>query len=184
MIRRLVCMLAALVLALTGAAEPACAGVEENIAAAIENYEGELIRLHVVAESDSVEDQQLKLKVRDAVLKTAQKLLEDCPDARIAYARLTAGLNELEKAAAECAEAGGFMGSVRAETGVFAFPDRMYGNVLVPAGEYRALRVVIGRGEGHNWWCVLYPGLCLPTEEPRYSILLQWFRAIFGGEGA
>jgi len=177
-------MLAALFLALTGAAEPACAGVEERIAAAIENYEGELVRLHVIANSDSAEDQQLKLKVRDAVLEAARTLLEDCPDTQTAYARLTAALEALEDAAQACLRAEGCGSGVRAETGVFEFPDRMYGDVLVPAGDYRALRVIIGDGEGRNWWCVLYPELCLPAEEPRYSILVRWIMRLFGGDGA
>ena len=68
---------------------------------------------------------------------------------------------------------------------MFEFPDRRYGGVFVPAGDYRALRVVIGAGEGHNWWCVLYPSLCLPEgaegEMRFHSAILDWLRGLLGG---
>ena len=78
----------------------------------------------------------------------------------------------------------GFSGDVRLETGVFPFPDRVYGDEVVPAGEYRALRVVLGDGKGRNWWCVIYPSLCLPEQADMdapiefYSRIFEWFLAI------
>ena len=79
----------------------------------------------------------------------------------------------------------GYAGEVDAAAGVFEFPDRRYGGVFVPAGDYRALRVVIGAGEGHNWWCVLYPSLCLPEgaegEMRFHSVILDWLRGLLGG---
>ena len=82
----------------------------------------------------------------------------------------------------------GYAGSVSCEAGIFAFPDREYGAVNVPAGDYRALRVVIGAGAGHNWWCVLYPSLCWPEDVPRdapfYSAIWNWLVEWFGGEAS
>ncbi len=145
------------------------------------------IRLHVVAEDDGDAAQALKLKVRDAVLEAARPLLADCPDADAAWKRVCDNADALRLAAEDRARAEGFVGPVAAETGTFGFPDRDYGGVFVPAGEYRALRVVLGAGQGHNWWCVLYPTLCLQGDaapgEPVvfYSVIWDWLRGLFGG---
>lgn len=185
LIRRFFCALLALVLLMPAAgsegAQTAYLSLDEQIAEAIDGAE-ELIRLHVVASDDSQEAQALKLKVRDAVLAEAQALLADCADADEAFARLTAALDQLERAAAERAREEGYFGSVCAETGTFDFPEREYAGVVVPAGEYRALSVVIGDGGGQNWWCVLFPTLC--TASDGHSILGEWLAGIFGGESA
>ena len=140
------------------------------------------IRLHVVAADDGAAAQALKLQVRDAVLAAARPLLADCGDADEAWQRIGEHVDALEDVAARRARALGYDGPVAAGTGVFDFPDRHYGGVFVPAGEYRALRVVIGEGEGHNWWCVLYPSLCVPGEAPPLrSALLDWLRGLLGG---
>ena len=145
------------------------------------------VRLHVVANDDSDAAQALKLKVRDAVLDAARGLLMDCESADGAWAVVNDSLDVLGDAARVRARAEGYAGAVRAEAGVFDFPDRVYGETTVPAGRYRALRVVIGEGEGHNWWCVLFPSLCLPEElEPGqpvhfHSVILDWLRGLFGG---
>lgn len=141
------------------------------------------VRLHVVAADDTHAAQALKLKVRDAVLMRARALLADAEDADAAWRIVTENIEELE-AAARCVT-----GDIACETGVFAFPDRWYGGALVPAGEYRALRVVIGAGEGRNWWCVLYPSMCYPehwkTEDGAfYSSTWRWLQSMFGGDGA
>ena len=147
------------------------------------------VRLHVVADGDDADAQALKLEVRDACLDCARALLADCADADAAWAAVNENLAALRGAAAERARACGWRGDVRAEAGVFEFPDRWYGGTLVPAGEYRALRVVIGSGAGHNWWCVLYPSLCVEDYEPGepvsfHSTLLRWLRGwLGGGEG-
>ena len=73
---------------------------------------------------------------------------------------------------------------MRAELGVFDFPDRDYDGVTVPAGRYRALRIVIGSGQGHNWWCVLYPTLCVTPDGAGRSLLVEWFERWFGGDQA
>ena len=172
MIRRIFCALASVALLCGGAS-----------AAELP----ELVRLQVVAESDRPEAQALKLELRDACLRCAELCLDGAEDADAAYMRLEEHLDDFQAACAARARELGYDGSVRAEAGVFAFPDRVYGRVRVPAGDYRALRVVIGAGEGHNWWCVLYPSLCLLNEAdaasgaPEVSGVLEWLRARFGG---
>ena len=165
------------------------AGMMVARAAASAPAEG-YIRLHVLANDDGRAAQALKLEVRDAVLGHARQLLADCGDADEAWRRINDDLEALSEAAEARARAAGYEGPVAARTGVFAFPDRRYGGELVPAGDYRALRVVIGAGEGRNWWCVLYPALCLAEDcdpgEPVsfHSTLLDWLRRLFGGEPA
>ena len=159
---------------------PAASGVAEA---------RDYVRLHVIASDDSAEAQALKFRVRDAVLARARALLDGVEDADAAWAAVTAHRVVLEAAARSEARDRGYMGDVRCETGVYPFPDRWYGGVRVPAGDYRALRVKIGAAEGRNWWCVLYPSLCYPEDmDPDapvfYSALLNWFRALTGGDGA
>ena len=144
----------------------------------------ELVRLHVVADADDDASQALKLEVRDAVLAQTQALLSGCGGADDAYAILSEHLPELERAAADCLTAHGCDLPVRAELGVFDFPDRDYDGVTVPAGRYRALRIVIGSGRGHNWWCVLYPTLCVTPDGAGRSLLAEWFERWFGGDQA
>ncbi len=144
----------------------------------------DLVRLHVVAADDSPEAQNLKLELRDTCLRCAEVCLGDAADADEAYRRLEEHLDDFEAACAARARELGYDGEVRAETGTFDFPDRTYGALTVPAGEYRALRVTIGAGAGHNWWCVLYPSLCVideadavAPERAGYSRVLNWLRA-------
>lgn len=149
----------------------------------------ELIRLHVVAQSDSAADQAAKLRVRDACLECARELLQGCPDADAAFEALARNRSCFASAARLALAQSGSAAPVRVQTGVFPFPDRIYGHTLVPAGDYRALRVVIGAGGGHNWWCVLYPGLCAldegeyaagDGEAPElYSAIWEWLRGLF-----
>lgn len=152
--------------------------------------ETELIRLHVMADGDDAQSQFVKLRVRDACLAVAQEKLSACETADEAYLVLDESLEDFTDAALETAAEYGFEGEIAVETGTFAFPDRLYGEVLVPAGDYRALRVTLGSGEGHNWWCVLYPSLCVLDEEAYirsdgeisfYSSIGNALGDIFGG---
>ena len=122
-----------------------------------------VLRLHVLANSDSEADQALKLKVRDSVLETASAILADCPDRETAEQRLSAALPEIEDAARARIAAEGGEQTVTAELRPTVFPTREYKDFSLPAGEYLALRVVLGEGEGHNWWCVVFPPLCAET---------------------
>ncbi len=121
-----------------------------------------VVRLHVLANSDSAEDQALKLRVRDAVLARAEELLQGAGDRAAAEDVLRAALPELTEIARRTAAEGGGYG-VTAELRNTSFPTRDYDGFTLPAGEYLALRVVIGAGEGHNWWCVVFPPLCAQT---------------------
>ena len=122
-----------------------------------ETLSRKMIRLHVIANSDSDADQALKLRVRDAVLTRATELLTQSEDMADAWVRLDTSLPDLERAAS--AVCGGAY-PVRAELGEAEFPLKEYDGFALPAGRYPALRVVIGEGAGRNWWCVVYPPLC------------------------
>lgn len=120
-----------------------------------------LVRLHVVAESDSTADQSMKLIVRDSVLETVQGLTAGCADAASAELRIASGLESIAAAAETVLRENGSECSVRVSLEDEFFPTTEYESFSLPAGEYRALRVSIGRAEGHNWWCVVFPQLCM-----------------------
>ena len=120
----------------------------------------QLIRLHVVASSDDPADQARKLRVRDALLPEIAALTTGCTDADAAEAALRSGLPHLRLTAFDALGTGE---SVRAGLADEVFPRRDYPTFSLPAGTYRALRIVLGAGEGHNWWCVAFPALCLPA---------------------
>lgn len=161
---------------------------------------GEVVRLHVLAHSDSEEDQALKLKVRDAVLVAADGLLDGAKDKEEALAVATEHLPILQKAAQQCVQENGYGYPVSVELCEMYFTTRTYDSGTLPAGWYNALRVTIGSGEGHNWWCVVFPPLCLGgatalsdvvDEEacevvenaPRYQVrfkLVEWLEELFG----
>ena len=150
------CMLAALLfLSRTALAQTE----EEKLRNALKT--GEIIRLHVIAAGDDEENQRIKLCVRDKVIMGWRDALSRQESAEDMMDYLSENRQDLEDAAANAAREEGFRGNVSAQVGVFPFPDRWYGSVLVPAGEYKALRIVLGEGEGKNWWCVLFPSLCL-----------------------
>jgi stage II sporulation protein R len=119
-----------------------------------------VVRLHVLANSDSEEDQALKLKVRDRILAYAEPLLAGAADRQEAEALLRGRVLELERIAAEEIRADGYDYSVTIELEDTVFPTREYEGFTLPAGKYLALRAIIGAGEGRNWWCVMFPPLC------------------------
>lgn len=131
------------------------------------NLAGQVLRLHVVANSDSEADQAVKLQVRDTVLAAAQPLLEGVTDSRRAEDALIPWLEELEQAAAETLRGAGSEDAVTVSLTDQWFPTKTYDGFALPAGQYRALKVTIGEGSGKNWWCVVFPPLCLAsvTEE-------------------
>jgi len=120
-----------------------------------------LVRLHVMAASDSEWDQTMKLKVRDEVLAVAAEYLLDCDSAEDALARIKAHLSVFEERAKAVLAEYGADQHVRCEVGRYNFPARSYGEIILGEGEYEALRVVVGEGNGANWWCVIFPPLCL-----------------------
>lgn len=119
-----------------------------------------VVRLHVLANSDSREDQALKLRVRDRILAYAEPLLAGAADRREAEALLGNSLPELERIAAREIQDSGYDYAVTIRLEETVFPTREYEGFTLPAGKYLALRAVIGAGEGRNWWCVVFPPLC------------------------
>ena len=119
-----------------------------------------VVRLHVLANSDAEEDQALKLKVRDAILEKTAPLLEDCADRDEAEAILRANLAELTETAKSVLKAAGSNDNVTIEFDNEEYPERTYDRFCFPAGTYLSMRVLIGSGEGHNWWCCLFPPVC------------------------
>jgi stage II sporulation protein R len=128
---------------------------------------GRVLRLHVVANSDSEGDQARKLLVRDAVLARASQLLEGVDDRQEAEAILAPHLDELAQAGAEALARTGSHDQVSAALTGQWFPTKEYDGFALPAGQYRALQVTIGAGEGRNWWCVVFPPLCLASVAER-----------------
>lgn len=122
---------------------------------------GNLVRLHVLAVSDAPEEQALKLRVRDAVLEELRPTLSTVESAEEAKAILCRRLDEIARVAAEAAEGR----TVQVSLGRESYPTRSYENFTLPAGTYDSLRVVLGEGEGQNWWCVVFPPLCLTAAE-------------------
>ena len=122
-----------------------------------------VLRLHVIANSDSDSDQARKLLVRDAVLAQAAPLLEGVEGRREAEEALAPHLDELARAGAEALARTGTPDRVSVTLADQWFPTKEYGDFSLPAGQYRALRVTIGEGRGRNWWCVVFPPLCLAS---------------------
>lgn len=120
-----------------------------------------VIRLHIIANSDSQEDQALKLAVRDRVLAQAEELYPQGATLEEARAALEGHLNQLAAAGRAVVEEQGYDYPVTAQLTDCWFPTKEYENFALPAGNYTALRVTIGEGEGQNWWCVAFPPLCL-----------------------
>ena len=120
-----------------------------------------VVRLHVLANSDSEEDQALKLKVRDALLERTAPLLSPCTSREEACAALEAHMDELQQIAEEIIRAEGYDYPVTILLGEEEYPEKNYDSVCFPSGKYTSLRVCIGNAEGQNWWCCLFPPLCL-----------------------
>lgn len=119
-----------------------------------------LVRLHVVANSDSPEDQSLKREIRDAVLAFMRKELSDAKDVINTKTVINNDLKKITTIAEEVVLKHGMNYNVKTTLGDYPFPTKSYGDITLPAGNYQALRLVIGNGEGANWWCVLFPPLC------------------------
>jgi len=140
-----------------------------------------VLRLHVIANSDSEADQAVKLRVRDAILQ----LMEPGDSLAAAKAFLLENDALFQQTVEHTLVENGFSYGAKLMLGVYPFPNRNYGGKVYPAGNYEALRVVLGEGQGQNWWCVLFPPLCILSEEPApedgdvlefHSSILNWWR--------
>ena len=120
----------------------------------------EVIRLHVLANSDEVYDQELKIKVKDGIVKMLENELHSSMSKDETRIILLKNLDEIEKKAKEIIEENGYHYDVSAKITFDKFPTKQYGDVVLPAGEYEALKVEIGEAKGQNWWCVMFPPLC------------------------
>ena len=116
-----------------------------------------LVRLHVIAVSDDTEEQEIKLRVRDAVLDYLRPALEGAENSYEAEKLIKQEIDGIEKAAASAAEGRAVTVTLSRES----YPTRQYLGFTLPAGRYESLRIILGEGAGHNWWCVVFPPLCL-----------------------
>lgn len=120
----------------------------------------QIIRLHVIANSDTDEDQELKMKVKETIVTYLRGEMQDATSVDEARQAIREHLPEIEEIAAEKMRAEGYEYSAEATLGESYFPVKEYGDLTFPAGNYEALRVKLGDSAGHNWWCVMYPSLC------------------------
>lgn len=174
-----------------------------RFSASCDDIRGNVLRLHILANSDSEQDQQLKLKVRDRLLEEGSYYLEYAQNEEDAENIIRPQLEKLREVAAEEIRQQGFSYDVRVELGEEYFGTRSYKDTTLPAGRYRALRVLIGSGEGKNWWCVMFPPMCLPAAEesseldavltkdaleitqsdPQFEFrfkIVEWWESVFG----
>lgn len=119
-----------------------------------------VFRLHVIANSDSDEDQNLKYIVRDKVIEYMSSISQNASSKEEVIKIAKANLNKIQAIAAQTIRDNGYTYSVNVEVGNFSFPSKRYGDITLPPGYYDALRIKIGKAEGQNWWCVMFPPLC------------------------
>ena len=155
-------------------------------AAACGQLPRDVVRLHVVANSNGAEDQAVKLLVRDAVLEEAARWYQGAGSMEEASSQLCTHLQSIAGAARQVLGERGVGYSATAQMTEMYFPTRDYGDFRLPAGRYRTLRVTLGEGAGKNWWCVVFPSLCLPaaTQEEALLTLPEGERQVVeGGQG-
>ena len=128
--------------------------------AIFQDLSNNVLRLHVVANSDSKEDQELKYKVRDSVLDYMKQLSSNCKTKEEAINVLSTHLDEFHEIAKSTIKDNGFDYDVNISISKFEFPTKYYGDISLPAGFYDALKIEIGSSAGQNWWCVMFPPLC------------------------
>lgn len=124
------------------------------------NISDSVLRLHIIANSDDMADQALKLKVRDRLIKEGADIFERDMSLEETKRFIAENKGEIQKIAEEEIRKNGYSYNVEIKLGKFSFPAKFYDSVMLPSGRYEALRVIIGEGEGENWWCVLYPPMC------------------------
>ena len=186
-----------------------CTGVVSTLLLALCGFTGQcedvserVLRLHVIAASDSTQDQAIKLKVRDAILAQTTGMLDGVLNTALAESMLREALPQIEEVAKKELLRNGVTDDVHVELCDSYFSTREYETFTLPAGEYRALRVIIGEGKGQNWWCVVFPPLCLSsvceqgfsdvlteeettivTQRSRYEVrfkLVEWYEQLCG----
>ncbi len=136
-----------------------------NFSGKCQNISNKILRLHIIANSDSKEDQNLKLKIRDRILKDFGSELSGATDLLEAKDITYENINLIKEIVQSEVIANGYNYDVKAEIVNMKFNTREYGNITLPAGNYEALRITLGEAKGHNWWCVMFPPMCLPAAE-------------------
>ncbi|MBQ2265078.1 MAG: stage II sporulation protein R [Oscillospiraceae bacterium] len=139
-----------------------CGNISE-FADCIDGLEENVLRLHILANSDSAEDQALKLKVRDALLEQSEALFSGCDTPEEIRERAVEEQETIRLLAQAVVEENGSDDIVNVQLVQMEFDDKQYEEITMPAGTYDALRILIGEAEGQNWWCVMYPPLCIPA---------------------
>ncbi len=134
-----------------------------HFSAACDDLRQNVLRLHIIANSDSDADQQLKLKIRDEILAQTDGLFEGAVDLQQAENLVCENLALFEEIANEVIAENGFNYTANASFGVSQFSTRYYDDFTLPAGEYQSLIITLGEAEGQNWWCVVYPTVCIPA---------------------
>lgn len=129
----------------------------QNVSTDIANS---VFRLHVIANSDSKEDQELKYKVRDSLINYMNSICANCENKQDAINLVTEHKDDFKQIALDTIKDNGYSYDVNISIGNFSFPTKDYGDISLPAGFYDALRVEIGEAKGQNWWCVMFPPLC------------------------
>lgn len=135
-----------------------------------EEIRSDVLRLHVIANSDTSVDQNLKLRLRDYILQEGKDIFNGSVNVENAVEKIEPVLPELEKSAKAFVNQAGFDYDVKISLSNEYFTTKTYETVTLPAGKYLALRVVIGSGEGHNWWCVMFPPMCVPAADKKDEI--------------
>lgn len=124
-----------------------------------------VLRMHILANSDSEEDQQLKLKVRDRLLECSDDLFGGCDTLDKMKKTAAEKIDDINAVVYDVIKENGFDYGFHTEIANMNFDERVYGDITMPAGNYDALRITLGEAKGHNWWCVMYPPLCIPAAE-------------------
>ncbi len=150
-------------IAATVSFENSCKGIRE-----------EILRLHVIANSDEEYDQELKLKVRDAVLMSGKTIFSGSEDIISAQGKISEHTELLRASAIETINSLGYSYDVKIELKRSYFPTRVYDNITLPAGYYKAVRIIIGEGKGKNWWCIMFPPLCLPAATDNRELISEY----------
>ena len=138
--------------------------------ASCEGLRNNILRLHIVANSDSPDDQEVKLKVRDAILQNTSCEFEKCGDLDTAITVAQADIEKITRIANKTLKENGFEYCCSASVSKEYFDTRVYEDFTLPAGEYNSLTVRLGKAEGHNWWCVVFPGVCIPAAGEKCSL--------------
>lgn len=128
-----------------------------------ESISQEVFRLHILANSDSDEDQSLKLKVRDKILTESESLFINCKNLNDVITTSKNNIDYFEKLANECIKENGYNYETKVYVDKEYFNTREYEKITLPSGVYNALKIEIGEAKGHNWWCVMFPAICLPA---------------------